>query len=160
MLSKPSHEDALKVWSHVVGQIGEVCVLMLPQGDDAAAVVPFRPTEELDMQSSLEALAHMLLDAKIIVGECPWAGIVAPSFMRTQIGLEQPKHGQLQEDYANGDMTVREVVMTVVMEMDGPTTSMTFTQPLLEPVSDEAIVMDGAVCSALYNVLMHTRPDL
>jgi hypothetical protein len=162
MIDTPKHEEVLAVWSHICGQIGEHCVLVLPN-EKGVAVTAFRPTNERPLEECMEESIHTLLDTEEIVKECAWGALVAPSFVKQKATLFDliADNDQLQQEYIAGDEGVREIVLVIVMEMDGPPMGLSFSQPLLEPLDEEPkVMMPGPMPLMLMNVMLHAAfPD-
>lgn len=152
----PTHADCLHVWSNICTTIDhEAVVLILPINDGIAATA-FQPTEERGLDEFMEDSIHTLLDKGAITEECPWGALVAPSFTGNVAPWDDPKHGDLQARYVAGDESVREIVVVIIMEMDQPPYGRAFSQPLLEPLDEEPVVMaPGPMTVSLMSVLMH-----
>jgi hypothetical protein len=154
----PSHEGALRVWSEVCNTTGkEVVALVLPI-DGGVCATAFQPTEEQSLEDWMEESIHVLIDNGAIKEECPWGALIAPSFHGTPVTdaeADSMEHGDLQARYIEGDESVREIVLVIIMEMDKPPYGQSFSQPLLEPLDEPGVMAPGPMTLSLMSVLMH-----
>lgn len=154
-MPKPNHRQALEAWSKVTSDAGEACVLILPQ-PKAILCTAFRPDEVHGMFDHLSTTIKALKVGGMVTTECPWTALIAPSFVFDHAPDEDVhlKHGDLQRAYVEGDMNVREVILVVIMEMDGPAIGQSFSQPLLEPLDDPIVVAGGEIEAGLAAVMV------
>ena len=151
----PAHTDCLHVWSSVCTAIEREAVVLVLPIEEGIAATAFQPTEERGLEEFMEDSIHTLMEKGAIRGECQWGALVAPSFTGNVKPWEEVEHGDLQARYVAGDEGVREIVVVIIMEMDDAPYGQSFSQPLLEPLDEPAIMGPGPMTLALASVLMH-----